>query len=78
VRRESAHAMIPERQYCCRFCGHCLPAWLPVARRLDSAMLLHHLGRHPEQAGPYLRRMETECIDQVLLEVYEVANQEER
>jgi hypothetical protein len=38
---------------------------------VDSAMLLHHLGRHPEQAGPYLRRMERETIDVVLLEVYE-------
>jgi hypothetical protein len=47
-----------------------------VARRLDSAMLLHHLGaRHPDQAGPYLRRMERECIDAVLLEVYEVVEE---
>jgi hypothetical protein len=29
-------------------------------------MLLYHLGqRHLEAAGPYLRRMETECIDAV-------------
>jgi hypothetical protein len=55
----------------CRLCGPLWPAWLPVARRPDSSMLLHHLGdRHPDQAGPYLRRMETECIDRGLLEVF--------
>jgi hypothetical protein len=36
-------------------------------------MLLNHLGvRHPAEAGPYLRQMETEAIDAVLTEVYEV------
>jgi hypothetical protein len=65
--------MTPELHYRCRFCGHDLPAWLPVARRLDSAMLLHHLGvMHSTEAGPYLRRMEREPIDAVLLEMYEV------
>jgi len=29
----------------CRFCGHVLPAWLPVAKQPDGAMLLGHLGR---------------------------------
>ena len=38
-------------------------------------MLLHHLGRHPDQAGPYLRRMETEKIDAVLIEVYAVVEE---
>ena len=65
--------MTPDRQYRCRFCGEDLPAWLPVARRPESAMLLNHLGvRHPAEAGPYLRQMETEAIDAVLTEVYEV------
>jgi hypothetical protein len=59
-----------QRHYRCRFCGLVLPAWLPVAQRLDSAMLLGHLGRHQEQAQPYHRRMETECIDTVLGELY--------
>jgi hypothetical protein len=63
--------MTPERRYRCRLCGHRLPAWLPVARRPDSAMLLHHLGdMHPAEAGPDLRRMEQETIDAVLMEVY--------
>src|SRR5919106_4700689 len=36
----------------CRFCGHLLPAWLPVAQRPETAMLLHHLGvMHPREAG---------------------------
>jgi hypothetical protein len=36
-------------------------------------MLLYHLGqRHPEEVGPYLTRMETECIDSVLGELFEV------
>jgi hypothetical protein len=40
-------------------------------------MLLHHLGDlHPAQAGPYLRRMEREPIDAVLVEVYEVIEEE--
>jgi hypothetical protein len=34
-------------------------------------MLLHHLGDlHPTEAWPYLRRMEREAIDAVLLEVF--------
>jgi hypothetical protein len=36
-------------------------------------MLLYHLGQHHlQEAGPYLRRMETECIDRVLVELFEV------
>jgi hypothetical protein len=69
--------MSPKRQYRCRVCGLLLPAWLPVAKRPDSAMLLHHLGDlHSDQAGPYLRRMETETIDVVPMEVYEVIEEE--
>jgi hypothetical protein len=69
--------MATDRQYRCRVCGHRLPAWLPVARRPDSAMLLHHLGDlHPKEAGPYLRRMEAEKIDAVLMEVYEVVEKQ--
>jgi hypothetical protein len=41
-------------------------------------MLLHHLGDlHPEEAGPYLGRMEREPINAVLAEVYEVVEEEE-
>jgi len=61
------------KRYRCRFCGALLPAWLPVAKRPDGAMLLYHLGQHhPDQVGPYLQRMETECIDTVVVEAFEV------
>jgi hypothetical protein len=54
---------LSRRQYRCRLCGCELPAWLPVAKRPDGAMLLHHLGQdHPDQLGPYLERMRTEDI----------------
>jgi hypothetical protein len=65
--------MPPRKRYRCRFCGVVLPAWLPVAKRPKSSMLLYHLGQHHLEAiGPYLRRMETECIDAVLGELFEV------
>ena len=37
-------------------------------------MLLNHLSAmHPDQVGPYLRRMEAgECITTVVVEAYEV------
>jgi hypothetical protein len=42
-------------------------------------MLLYHLGqRHLDQAGPYLRRMETEDIATVAGEAYEVVEHGER
>jgi hypothetical protein len=57
----------------CRSCGDVLPAWRPVAQPPDSAVRLHHLSQHhPDQAGPYLRRMETACIATVVVEAYEV------
>jgi|SRR5882724_7094968 len=59
--------MTTRKRFKCRFCNHVLPAWLPVAKRVNSAMLLHHLGQdHRDQMGPYLARMETECIDTVV------------
>jgi hypothetical protein len=68
--------MTPERHYRCRFCGHLLPAWLPVAKRPESAVLLNHLvAMHPAQARPYFTRMERECIDAVLMEMYEVVKE---
>jgi hypothetical protein len=36
----------PQKRYRCRFCGALLPAWLPVAKRPEGAMLLYHLGQH--------------------------------
>jgi hypothetical protein len=62
---------ITRQRYRCRFCGALLPAWLPVVKRPEGAMLLYHLGQHHlAEAGPYLQRMETEAIDQVLLELF--------
>jgi hypothetical protein len=55
--------MTTRKRFKCRFCGTVLPAWLLVAKRPDGAMLLYHLGQHhPDQVGPYLERMRTECI----------------
>jgi hypothetical protein len=59
--------MPPRKRYRCRFCGVVLPAWLPVAKRPESSMLLYHLGQ---------RRMETECIDAVLSELFDVVEEE--
>jgi hypothetical protein len=69
---------MPARQrYRCRFCGLDLPAWLPVAKRPNGAMLLGHLGQdHPDQMGPYLERMRTEDIATVAAEGYEVVEEE--
>jgi hypothetical protein len=40
-------------------------------------MLLYHLGQHhPEEVGPYLERMRTECISMVVVEAYEVVEGE--
>jgi hypothetical protein len=65
--------MPARRRYRCRFCGLDLPAWLPVAKRPNGAMLLGHLGQdHPDQMGPYLERMRTEDIATVAAEAYEV------
>jgi hypothetical protein len=66
----------PRRQYRCRFCGRLLPAWLPVPKRPNSAMLLTHLHQwHPTELRPYLDRMRTQCIDRVVVEAYAVMDQ---
>jgi hypothetical protein len=66
------------RRYRCRYCGRVLPAWLPVARRPDGAMLLGHLSQqHPDQVGPYLERMRTEDIATVAAEAFEVVEEDE-
>jgi hypothetical protein len=45
---------------------------LPIDYQPDGAMLLHHLSwDHPDQVGPYLRRMETEDIGTVAMEAFE-------
>jgi hypothetical protein len=69
--------MTTHKRYRCRYCGRDFPATLPVTQELNSAMLLHHLSaRHRDEVGPYLRRMETECINTVLLELFEVVEGE--
>jgi hypothetical protein len=65
--------MTTRKRFKCRFCSHILPAWLLVAKRPDGTMLLGHLSqRHPNQVGPYLERMRTECITTVVVEAFEV------
>jgi hypothetical protein len=55
----------------CTLCGVVLPGWLPIPNRPESAMLLHHLGAHHlAEAKPSLARMETECIDRVVMELF--------
>jgi hypothetical protein len=66
------------RRYRCRFCGAMLAAWLPVAKQVDGARLLYHLGQHHlKDAGPYLQRMEVESIDRVLAELFAVVEGDE-
>jgi len=62
---------LSRRRYRCRFCGTHLNAYLPWAKAPNSALLLGHLAQqHMHQLRPYLTRMETECIDRVLNELY--------
>jgi hypothetical protein len=50
-----------------------LNAYLPWAKAPNSALLLGHLSQqYLDQLGLYLTRMETECIDRVVLELFEV------
>ena len=66
------------KQYRCRHCGAILPAWLPVARRPDGAMLLYHLSQqHPDRVRPYLERMRTEDIAMVAAKAYEVVEEQD-
>ena len=57
----------------CKLCGVVFPGgWLPIPNRPEAAMLLHHLGAHHLlEAKPYLARMEKECIDTVIMELFE-------
>jgi hypothetical protein len=63
----------PSRHVRCTLCGVVFPGgWLRLQNVPNSAMLLHHLGAdHLAEAKPYLARMETECIDTVLMELFE-------
>jgi len=56
----------------CTLCGTVLRGWLRLPNVPNSAMLLYHLGTmHPVELKPYLARMETECIDTVVMELFE-------
>jgi hypothetical protein len=68
----------PQTRDRCRVCGLELPAWLPVAKRPEGPMLLYHLSqRHPDQVGPYLEQMRTECIATVAAEAFDVVEEDE-
>jgi len=71
--------MARRRRYRCRFCDAVLPAWLPVAKRPEGAMLLGHLSQqHPDQVGGYLDRMRgSEDIGTVAAQAFEVVDAEE-
>ena len=52
--------MIPRKGFSCRLCGITVPAWLPVQRVPDGAMLLYHLGQsHPTEVRRFLDQMRT-------------------
>jgi hypothetical protein len=69
----------PRPRYRCRYCGALLPAWLPVAKRPEGSMLLYHLSQdYPDEVGPYLQRMETECISTMIVEAFEVVGDKTR
>jgi hypothetical protein len=63
----------PSRHVRCKLCGFVFPGgWLPIPNRPEASMLLYHLGAwHLAEAKPYLARMETECIDTVVMELFE-------
>jgi hypothetical protein len=69
--------MATDKRFNCCFCGRVLKAWLPVAKRPDGAMRLGHLSQsHPEEVGPYLRRMAAgEDIATVAAEAFEVVEE---
>ena len=68
--------MPPRKRYRCRFCRGTLNAYLPWAKAPNSALLLGHLPQQRmDQFRPYLKCMETECIDTILTtELYELVD----
>jgi hypothetical protein len=71
---EGAHRPIKRSKHVrCTLCGVVFPGgWLPIPNRPEAAMLLHHLAAdHLVEAKPYLKRMERECIDTVVMELFE-------
>jgi hypothetical protein len=68
------------RLYRCKLCGCELPAWLPVAKRPDRAMLLHHLAQdHPDQIPAYVERTNAgQAIADAAAVIYDVIDTPER
>jgi hypothetical protein len=72
--------MTARKRFKCRFCGLILPAWLPVAKRPNGAMLLTHLSQHHRAEAAVqalLARMRMEDIATVAAEAYEVVEDRE-
>jgi len=71
--------MAIKRRYRCRFCGYNFPAWLPVAKRPNGAMLLNHLSAmHREELRPLLARMAAGGdIDAVVVKAYKVVEDQD-
>jgi hypothetical protein len=68
--------MTTRKRFKCRFCATVPPAWLPAAKRPNSALLLGQLSQlHPDQVGPYLEQRRTECITTVVAEAYNVVEE---
>ena len=60
----------------CKSCQAILPGSMRLANTPHSSLLLHHLGAmHPDEAKPYIKRMEHECIAKVLMELFEKMEQ---
>lgn len=71
--------MTPYPRYRCRFCGLELPAWLPVAKAPNGAMLLMHLSPRHRAEMPVkrlLERIRTEDIAETAAEAFEVVEEE--
>ena len=66
------YAMPSGKHVRCTRCGAVLPGWLRIPNCLNSRILLHHVGAHHlAESKPFLTRMETECIDTVVMELFE-------
>jgi hypothetical protein len=69
--------MTTRKRFKCKFCETFLPAWLPVFKAPDGAMLLGHLTQHHRaEATAYMHRMQrTEDIARVSAEAFEVVEE---
>ena len=54
-----------------RYCECLFPGILRIDNTSNGALLLNHLSAmHPDEVGPYLRRIETEDIGTVAMEAF--------